>query len=159
MLLKRLESSIRSFNLTLSKIQSKIDHTLDSVTKFDQYSVELEDEKVLDDELEDFTVGDKVSIKLSDLDVIKWRQDLEEDLGRINNILIHSTSITSKRDQKLQQLKELMMNKFNHPINGENKKIIIFTAYADTAKYLYEQLSSWALENYQLHTVKRVNDE
>ena len=151
-LLKRLESSIYSFNLTLSKIQSKIDHTLDSVTKFDQYSVELEDEKVLDDELEDFTVGDKVSIKLSDLDVIKWRQDLEEDLGRINNILIHSTSITSKRDQKLQQLKELMMNKFNHPINGENKKIIIFTAYADTAKYLYEQLSSWTLENYQLHT-------
>ena len=151
-LLKRLESSIYSFNLTLSKIQSKIDYTLDSVTKFDQYSVELEDEKVLDDELEDFTVGDKVSIKLSDLDVIKWRQDLEEDLGRINNILIHSTSITSKRDQKLQQLKELMMNKFNHPINGENKKIIIFTAYADTAKYLYEQLSSWTLENYQLHT-------
>ena len=151
-LLKRLESSIYSFNLTLSKIQSKIDHTLDSVTKFDQYSVELEDEKVLDDELEDFIVGDKVSIKLSDLDVIKWRQDLEEDLGRINNILIHSTSITSKRDQKLQQLKELMMNKFNHPINGENKKIIIFTAYADTAKYLYEQLSSWTLENYQLHT-------
>lgn len=151
-LLKRLESSIYSFNLTLSKIQSKIDYTLDSVTKFDQYSVELEDEKVLDDELEDFTVGDKVSIKLSDLDVIKWRQDLEEDLGRINNILIHSTSITSKRDKKLQQLKELMMNKFNHPINGENKKIIIFTAYADTAKYLYEQLSSWTLENYQLHT-------
>ena len=73
-LLKRLESSIYSFNLTLSKIQSKIDHTLDSVTKFDQYSVELEDEKVLDDELEDFIVGDKVSIKLSDLDVIKWRQ-------------------------------------------------------------------------------------
>ena len=151
-LLKRLESSIYSFNLTLSKIQSKIDYTLDSVTKFDQYSVELEDEKVLDDELEDFTVGDKVSIKLSDLDVIKWRQDLEEDLERINNILIHSTSITSMRDQKLQQLKELMINKFNHPINGENKKIIIFTAYADTAKYLYEQLSSWTLENYQLHT-------
>ncbi|WP_195514061.1 helicase-related protein [Turicibacter sanguinis] len=151
-LLKRLESSIHSFNLTLSKIQSKIDYTLDSVTKFDQYSVELEDEKVLDDELEDFIVGDKVSIKLSDLDVIKWRQDLEEDLERMNNILIHSTSITSKRDQKLQQLKELMTNKFNHPINGENKKIIIFTAYADTAKYLYEQLSNWVLENYQLHT-------
>ena len=151
-LLKRLESSIHSFNLTLSKIQSKIDYTLDSVTKFDQYSVELEDEKVLDDELEDFTVGDKVSIRLSDIDVIKWRQDLQEDLERINNILIHSTSITSKRDQKLLQLKELMTNKFNHPINGENKKIIIFTAYADTAKYLYEQLSSWVLENYQLHT-------
>lgn len=151
-LLKRLESSIHSFNLTLSKIQSKIDYTLDSVTKFDQYSVELEDEKVLDDELEDFIVGDKVSIKLSDLDVIKWRQDLEEDLERMNNILIHSTSITSNRDQKLQQLKELMMNKFNHPINDENKKIIIFTAYADTAKYLYEQLSNWVLENYQLHT-------
>lgn len=97
-LLKRLESSIHSFNLTLSKIQSKIDYTLDSVTKFDQYSVELEDEKVLDDELEDFIVGDKVSIKLSDLDVIKWRQDLEEDLERMNNILIHSTSITSNRD-------------------------------------------------------------
>lgn len=151
-LLKRLESSIHSFNLTLSKIQSKIHYTLDSITKFDQYSVELEDEKVLDDELEDFIVGDKVSIKLSDLDVIKWRQDLEEDLERMNNILIHSTSITSKRDQKLQQLKELMTNKFNHPINGENKKIIIFTAYADTAKYLYEQLSNWVLENYQLHT-------
>ena len=151
-LLKRLESSIHSFNLTLSKIQSKIDYTLDSVTKFDQYSVELEDEKVLDDELEDFIVGDKVSIKLSDLDVIKWRQDLEEDLERMNNILIHSTSITSNRDQKLQQLKELMMNKFNHPINDENKKMIIFTAYADTAKYLYEQLSNWVLENYQLHT-------
>lgn len=151
-LLKRLESSIHSFNLTLSKIQSKIDYTLDSVKNFDQYSLELEDEKILDDELEDFTVGDKVNIKLIDLDVIKWRQDLEEDLERINNILIHSTSITSNRDQKLQQLKELMINKFNHPINGENKKIIIFTAYADTAKYLYDQLSSWMLENYQLHT-------
>lgn len=151
-LLKRLESSIHSFNLTLSKIQSKINYTLNSVTNFDQYSLELEDEKMLDDELEDFTVGDKVNIKLIDLDVIKWRQDLEEDLERINNILIHSTSITSNRDQKLQQLKELMINKFNHPINDENKKVIIFTAYADTAKYLYDQLSSWVLENYQLHT-------
>lgn len=151
-LLKRLESSIHSFNLTLSKIQSKIDYTLNSVRNFDQYSLELEDEKMLDDELEDFTVGDKVNIKLIDLDVIKWRQDLEEDLERINNILIHSTSITSNRDQKLQQLKELMINKFNYPINDENKKVIIFTAYADTAKYLYDQLSSWVLENYQLHT-------
>ena len=151
-LLKRLESSIRSFNLTLSKIQSKIDHTLDSVTKFNQYSLELDDEKELDDELEDFTVGDKVSIKLSDLDVIKWRQDLEEDLERINNILIHSTSITPMRDQKLQQLKELMINKFNQPINSDNKKIIIFTAYADTAKYLYEHLSKWVLDEYHLYT-------
>lgn len=151
-LLKRLESSIYSFNLTLSKIQSKIDHTLDSVTKFNQYSLELDDEKELDDELEDFTVGDKVSIKLSDLDVIKWRQDLEEDLERINNILIHSTSITPMRDQKLQQLKELMINKFNQPINSDNKKIIIFTAYADTAKYLYEHLSKWVLDEYHLYT-------
>ncbi len=151
-LLKRLESSIHSFNLTLSKIQSKIDHTLDSVTKFNQYSLELDDEKELDDELEDFTVGDKVSIKLSDLDVIKWRQDLEEDLERINNILIHSTSITPMRDQKLQQLKELMINKFNQPINSDNKKIIIFTAYADTAKYLYDHLSKWVLDEYHLYT-------
>lgn len=151
-LLKRLESSIHSFNLTLSKIQSKIDHTLDSVTKFNQYSLELDDEKELDDELEDFTVGDKVSIKLSDLDVIKWRQDLEEDLERINNILIHSNSITPMRDQKLQQLKELMINKFNQPINSDNKKIIIFTAYADTAKYLYEHLSKWVLDEYHLYT-------
>lgn len=151
-LLKRLESSIHSFNLTLSKIQSKIDHTLDSVTKFNQYSLDLDDEKELDDELEDFTVGDKVSIKLSDLDVIKWRQDLEEDLERINNILIHSTSITPMRDQKLQQLKELMINKFNQPINSDNKKIIIFTAYADTAKYLYDHLSKWVLDEYHLYT-------
>ena len=151
-LLKRLESSIHSFNLTLSKIQSKIDHTLDSVTKFNQYSLELDDEKELDDELEDFTVGDKVSIKLSDIDVIKWRQDLEEDLERINNILIHSTSITPMRDQKLQQLKELMINKFNQPINSDNKKIIIFTAYADTAKYLYDHLSKWVLDEYHLYT-------
>lgn len=151
-LLKRLESSIHSFNLTLSKIQAKIDYTLESVNQFDQYSVELDTETTLDEELEEFTVGDKVSIKLADIDLIKWRQDLEEDLERINNILIHSMSITPNRDQKLQQLKELMHNKISHPINSNNKKMIIFTAYADTAKYLYEQLSSWSLENYQLHS-------
>ena len=151
-LLKRLESSIHSFNLTLTKIQAKIDYTLESVNQFDQYSVELDTETTLDEELEEFTVGDKVSIKLADIDLIKWRQDLEEDLERINNILIHSMSITPNRDQKLQQLKELMPNKINHPINSNNKKMIIFTAYADTAKYLYDQLSSWSLENYQLHS-------
>ena len=77
---------------------------------------------------------------------------MEEDLERINNILIHSMSITPNRDQKLQQLKELMTNKINHPINSNNKKMIIFTAYADTAKYLYEQLSGWSLDNFQLHS-------
>ena len=151
-LLKRLESSIHSFNLTLTKIQTKIDYTLQSINQFDQYSVKLDTETTLDEELEEFTVGDKVSIKLSDIDLIKWRQDLEEDLERMNNILIHSKSITPGRDQKLQQLKEIMTEKFNHPINGDNKKIIIFTAYADTAKYLYEQLSNWALTSYQLHS-------
>lgn len=143
-LFKRLESSINSFNLTLGKLVNKIEYTMDLLDSSQQYTNEDFDivRDMDDEQLESITVGsDKVQIKLEDIDHIKWKTDLTHDLAVLQELLSQSVKVTAKRDEKLSRLREQIKHKLENPINEHNKKIIIFSAFADTIKYLYEHLA------------------
>ena len=143
-ILKRLESSINSFALTVEKILYKIDKTIEAVelSQFD-YDAERDINEIdIDDpEYENLMFGNNVKVLLQDMDLIKWKQDLLADKDKLETILLEALNVTPDRDAKLIELRNLIKNKIENPINPDNKKIIIFTAFADTAKYLYKNLS------------------
>jgi len=165
-LLKRLESSVASFRLTLEKLQNTHRATLSKIeifkqtgecTKFTDIATSFVNSEPDEDELpdaDDDKIGSKVQISLSDMDLPSWEHELRADLVVIDALLIEMNKITPKDDAKLQHLKELINAKLMEPINPDNKKILIFTAYADTANYLYENLSTYLLDSHQLHTGK-----
>ena len=167
-LLKRLESSVDAFRITLSKMLDKIDTTIQQIDKFDNYvsnqftsyreikNIDLDEDDWLDEE---FSIGDKVKINLSDMDRISWREDLSHDRDIIIYLLQEMEKVTPEHDQKLYTLKNIIKEKINNPINKDNKKIIIFTAFSDTADYLYEQISQYALNEFNLHTAKVVGSD
>ena len=149
--LKRLESSVDSFRLTLERFATNIQNTIQKIDEFEQKQEkvsivneieELEDEEWLDEE---FSIGKKVKINLEDMNIPRWRYDLENDLEVAHAILNDMKKITPPHDSKLQKLKEEIKNKLENPINEGNKKLIIFTAFADTANYLYEELNAYNL--------------
>ena len=144
-LLKRLESSVNSFRLTLSRITDYIEHTLAIIDK--NISAGSIDVTTFTDELDssdsenDPFVGKKSKINIKDIDVVRWSRDLRHDLEILKLLLLMLKDITPEHDSKLQMLVSDLKEKFRHPINGENKKVLIFTAFADTANYIYEQLA------------------
>ncbi|WP_416141094.1 helicase-related protein [Lysinibacillus capsici] len=154
-LFKRLESSIHAFRLTLEKLVARMQGTLQTLQLQNEqaYSEQYDDATELDDEqLEAITVGsDKVQIQLNDIDGLKWAGDLRADLATLQDLLQQATQIITTRDAKLEQLVNLIQEKIDNPINPGNKKVIIFSAFADTAKYLYDHLSERLL-NKQLHS-------
>ncbi len=149
-LFKRLESSISSFNLTLQKLVARIEHTLEllSLHKSVMLKEDYDETHDFDDEqLEAITVGsEKVQIHLSDIDALKWRGDLQYDLTILKDLLQQSQDISASRDAKLLELRRVIKNKIEQPINQGNRKIIIFSAFADTVKYLYDELAHPLLE-------------
>ncbi|MCR5573730.1 MAG: DEAD/DEAH box helicase family protein [Bacteroidaceae bacterium] len=145
-LLKRLESSVNSFRLTLTRIQDYMEETLDAIAKFQRgdKKVSVDDyERVDGDEDEqDFTIGKKKNrILLEDMDDISWQKEINEDLEVIRLLLVMLESITPEHDSKLQQLIADLRYKFANPINGQNRKVLVFTAFSDTAEYLYNCLA------------------
>lgn len=148
--LKRLESSVDSFRLTLDKFATNIQNTIAKIDAFEKgqfmlvesEEVEFEDEEWLDEE---FSIGKKVKINLADMNTIGWKRDLEIDLKIAQTILEDMKKITPTHDSKLQKLKEQIADKLKNPINEGNKKLIIFTAFADTANYLYTELKDFNL--------------
>ena len=157
-LLKRLESSVNSFRLTLRRIHDFINESIKAIDKFEESgagSVDLmdfsEDLDSEDTENDPF-VGRKSKISLRDMDYVRWRRDLKADLEVLDLLLFMLRDITPEHDAKLRQLVVDLKYKFEHPINGKNKKVLIFTAFADTANYLYEQLSGRILDDCGLHT-------
>lgn len=159
-LLKRLESSVFSFNLTLSRIRELITKTIEAINRFEKYGVsgldmyeESDNEFDMDDSNTDFfSVGKKVKIDLADMDYRTWRDELQEDADILELLNLMIADITPKYDTKLQTLFELISKKMEHPINGDNKKILIFSAFSDTAEYLYENVSMFVKNNYGLDT-------
>lgn len=148
-LLKRLESSVNSFRLTIKRIKDYIESTIKTIN---DYEANGRDEMMVAEPLEDYDfdsqdsendsfVGRKSKIDLRDMDYVRWRGDLKADLEVFNQLLVMLQYITPEHDSKLQMLIGDLKDKFAHPINVENKKVLIFTAFADTADYLYEQLS------------------
>lgn len=167
-LLKRLESSVEAFRMTLFKMLEKINTTIEEInrfgnkisTQFTSYreieNINLDEDDWLDEE---FSIGDKVKINLSDMDRISWREDLSNDRDVINYLLREMKKVTVEHDQKLYTLKNIIKEKINNPINEGNKKVIIFTAFSDTADYLYEEISQYALNKFNLHTAKVVGSD
>lgn len=148
-LLKRLESSVNSFRLTIARIKDYIESTIKTINDYEQNgkdvtmvaeSIEAYGLDSQDSESDPF-VGRKSKIDLRDMDYVRWRGDLKADLEVFNLLLVMLQDITPEHDSKLQMLIGDLKDKFAHPINGENKKVLIFTAFADTADYLYEQLA------------------
>ena len=157
-LMKRMESSVYSFKLTVQRIHDLINQTIYKIDTFDGAPIDLieiteEDLDTEDQNGEDFyTFGRKVKIELCDMDYMSWRNDLEKDLQTLNLLLIMIDDITPEHDSKLQELLSVIKGKIENPINGDNKKILIFTAFSDTAEYLYEHVSQFVKRDFGLDT-------
>lgn len=156
-LLKRLESSIHSFKLTTEKLVELVNSNLvqlkDHQNGDTDYDLNITDVDIDDTELEDLLVGGKTKVLIQDMDTIRWRQDLEHDKRILTQLLGNINLIDVNRDAKLAELKKRISDKVdNQPYNKGNKKAIIFTAFADTAAYMYEELSSWLKTEKGLHS-------
>lgn len=149
-LLKRLESSVHSFRLTLEGLLRQIDGLLNKIevaNRAEYFNEELEITEIDTDDtlLEDLLTGGKIKVLLQDMDLIRCKEDLIDDKRRLENLLAQTRVIDESRDAKLQELKYLIKTKVENNLNHGNKKVIVFSAFADTVKYLYENLSTWAL--------------
>lgn len=159
-LLKRLESSVSSFRLTLDRIWQLILNTINAIDEYerhgsatiDAYEANTSDFDMEDQNTDYFTVGKKVKIDLEDMDYKSWRDVLKQDAETLELLVLMVNDITPEHDLKLQALYKLISQKVENPINSGNKKVLIFTAFSDTAEYLYENVSRYAMEKYHLHT-------
>ena len=144
--LKRMESAVHSFALTVERQLMDVEATLARIEAQSQEVEELDIAEVdIDDPaFESLLVGRKVKVLLGDVDLIRWKQDLIEDRNRLATLHAAAKEVNAARDAKLAALREVIQNKCRHPINPDNRKVIVFTAFADTAKYLYAQLAPWA---------------
>lgn len=159
-LLKRLESSVNSFQLTLQRIYNLINDTVDKINRFEQYgtsSIDMYESADTEWDIDDsnteyFTVGNKVQIDLADMDYKTWRSELTSDIEVLNDLMSMLNVITPEYDGKLQSLLKVISDKIENPININNKKVLIFSAFSDTAEYLYEHISAYIKEKYGLNT-------
>ena len=154
-LLKRMESSINSFSLTVDKLLHKVDDLVDRIDQKDDTGLEdmnIEDIEVDDPEFDDFLIGTKVKVLFQDIDVIRWKQDLDDDREKLVVLLRESQAITAERDKKLHRLKAMIAKKSDQPLNDGNNKVIVFTAFADTAEYLYKNIADWISSRMGLYT-------
>ncbi len=159
-LLKRLESSVNSFQLTLKRIRALIESTIEAIDNFEKYGAanidmyEASDSEFdMDDgNTEYFTVGKKVKIELADMDYKSWRTELKADADVLELLTLMVADITPERDSKLQELLKLVSEKIENPINPGNKKVLIFSAFSDTAEYLYDNVSAYIKDKYGLET-------
>ena len=159
-LLKRLESSVNSFQLTLTRIKELIEGTIDAINRFEKYgSADIsmyeaprEDWDIDDENTEFFTVGKKVKIELADMDWKSWRKELQQDADVLELLTLMVADITPEHDTKLQELLRLLDEKITNPINPNNKKVLIFSAFSDTAEYLYDHVSRYIKDKYGLDT-------
>ena len=159
-LLKRLESSVYSFQLTLTRIKGLIDSTIEAIDRFEKYGTAditmneaQESEFDMDDGNTDyFSVGKKVKIDLADMDYKTWRTELQQDAEVLELLTLMVADITPEHDSKLQELLALLSQKIENPINPGNKKVLVFSAFSDTAEYLYENVSNYVKKKYGLDT-------
>ncbi len=168
-LLKRLESSVHAFRLTLNVLKKNIENVLAKIADFearqadDEVSIspdfgydEDENGELLNTE---DLIGNKLKIHLADMDLLSWKTDLDGDYHIILGLLRTIQPITADKDAKLQHLKAHVVEKIQNPINANNRKVIIFTAFADTANYIYEHIAPILLETYGLHSAKVIGSD
>ncbi|MHC1772108.1 MAG: helicase-related protein [Flexilinea sp.] len=159
-LLKRLESSVYSFRLTLDRIRIFIDQTITRIDNFDANNaifdvVEINENSDFDYDdqnteiLENFS---KYKIDLNDMDYKSWREELSKDAETLELLSLMVADITPVHDTKLQTLYQMIAHKLEAPINENNRKILVFTAFSDTAEYLYANVSTFLKSNFGLNT-------
>ena len=162
-LLKRMESSVHSFLLTVRRIYDYLYDTSQTIEAFMSGGPGALDEMRdlsgaaadfdEDDQNTDFfTVGKKVKIDLQDMDYISWKRDIDDDMETLQLLILMIEDITPEYDFKLNELIHVIRNKADKPINEGNRKILIFTAFSDTAEYLYENIAEMAHRELGLHT-------
>lgn len=163
-LLKRMESSVHSFLLTVRRIHDFLSQTSQSIQLFmdGQENGNLDDMRDLsgvsgdfddDDQNTDFfRVGKKIKIDLHDMDYISWKREIDEDLDNLQLLILMVEDITPEYDYKLNQLLQVIREKVKSPLNPGNRKVLVFTAFADTAQYLYDNISLAAREKLGVHT-------
>ena len=167
-MLKRLESSVYSFRLTLGRYHELVQNMVDKIHKYMQNvaankvnladaNVDYDIESVFQDD-DEFSVGKNVHFSLADMDYIGWLNELRQELGVLAQLQKIAEQLSPEHDSKLQTLFARICNKIENPINPGNKKIILFTAFADTAKYLYEQLAEKLLQKYGIHSALVTGD-
>jgi hypothetical protein len=152
--LKRMESAVPSFALTLQRqladveaMLEKIEAHADSIEEVDIADVDIDDPA-----FESLLVGRKVKVLLQDVDLVRWEQELIEDRNRLATLLSAARQVNAARDAKLDALRQVIAHKCQQPLNPGNRKVIVFTAFADTARYLYEQLAPWASQQLGLQS-------
>ncbi len=156
-LLKRMESSVHSFLLTVKRVYQYIYDTAQVIEQYQQgkgtslrelsdLSGAASDFDGDDQNTDFFTVGKKIKIDLRDMDDVRWKREIDQDLETLSLLISMVEDITPEYDYKLNQLMKVIKQKEEHPINPGNKKILIFTAFADTAEYLYEHIAPKAKE-------------
>jgi hypothetical protein len=151
--LKRMESAVSSFALTVQRQLRDVEATLARIEA--QAEEELEEIDIADVDIDDpafesLLVGRKVKVLLKDVDLIRWRQDLIEDRNRLATLHAAAIQVGAARDAKLSALRQIIEAKWKNPINPDNRKVIVFTAFADTANYLYDQLAPWAKAKHKI---------
>ena len=154
-MLKRMESSIHSFALTVEKIHAQAVDFLGKIDAHEASEVEelsIEEIQLDASDFDDLMIGRKVKVLIQDLDIFRMRQDLEADSILLKFLLEEAQNVTAREDAKLDRLKSLVLEKIQKPINQGNKKLLVFTAFSDTAEYLYRHINEWALETCQLHS-------
>ena len=144
--LKRMESAVSSFSLTVQRQLKDVEAVLAHIENRDAdiEEIDIADVDIDDPAFESLLVGRKVKVLLSDVDLIRWKQDLIEDRNRLATLLAAAQQVDAARDAKLAKLRDMIEQKCRQPINDGNRKIIVFTAFSDTAQYLYANLAPWA---------------
>ena len=151
--LKRMESSVSSFGLTIKRQLADVEATLAKLEAQAEAveEIDIDDVDADDPTFESLLVGRKVKVLLQDVDRVRWRQDLTEDRNRLATLLSAARQVGVARDAKLKALKDVLTRKCREPLNPGNRKVIVFTAFADTAQYLYQELSGWARSELGIH--------
>ena len=162
-MLKRLESCVESFRITLRKVRDVNRRTFDSIEEYERNKVQstmefsqIETENFEDDDFDitnESTLG-KVKIDFADMDLRSWKADLKKDIEDLDLLYGLMSFVTPDKDLKLQKLIEVIENKINNPINSGNRKVLIFSAFADTTNYLYEQIADMFKQKYGIHTAR-----
>lgn len=152
--LKRMESAVPSFALTIKRQLADVERTLTKIEANAESleEIEIEDVDIDDPAFESLLVGRKVKVLLKDVDLVRWKQDLTEDRNRLATLYSAAHQVGAARDAKLESLRKVIEEKIRNPLNPGNRKIIVFTAFADTAKYLFEELAPWVLSKLELHS-------
>ncbi len=160
-LLKRLESSVHSFRLTLERIKELMEKTIADIDSYEKgggaivEAPDIDIEKDFDDDdlnTDILTTGGKIKVDLADMDYISWRNELRKDVDTLELLTLMVADITPEHDSKLQELLQLLSEKIQRPINPGNKKVLIFSAFIDTVDYLYQNVSRYIKSRYGLDT-------